>query len=295
MQNHLLQVHNELVELLPSIKWIGGDRKLILIGDVLSDRGPCDLLTLKIIEHLTKDRHDDRFIRLASNHDHNVVPWLAGGKTQISSDQSCSLDRAEMLAAYINQKDENRQELTKLRELYKDYLNQSKLLHYDPATKTLYTHAAVTNKNLDKLVKVLKETDSSIPKRSKIQDGEAISAFVNKANKYYTKYVNKWIEQKYNENPGFENVLAGDPKKAFLWNRSALSSRGELPLKGQGVSRLVHGHDSRSKRSSYGTNSSSSYHIVNLDQDIRKDHPSFFDPLQPNPLYAEFPEAIQTQ
>jgi hypothetical protein len=82
-------LYAQVKALIPQMQWVGGNRQLLLIGDVLADRGPFDNITLDIIEYLTKD-HPERLIRLASNHDHEALKHL-GGAVGINPDQSGSM------------------------------------------------------------------------------------------------------------------------------------------------------------------------------------------------------------
>lgn len=294
--NELNALYDELKAVIPHIEW-KGNRTLLLIGDVLSDRGPCDLFTLKIIEHLTQDGHDDRFIRIASNHDHNVLPNLIHNMNTLNP--ADSINRARSLAEHHGSDAE-----ADLKQMLRHYLSQSKLMHYNPETQTLYTHAPITNRNLEELIVLMRTKGHSVPDLSTINTPADIRRLAEQANQFYHGYVIDCIDNQRLDTQ-VEKTLR---ENGFLWNRSSLNDENDLPLKSKGVIRLVHGHDQDSKNSPFRmrdpsrTSTAPSYDVVNLDQNIRKyDNPetqaafleshlnqNLFNNTAPNPLYAEF-------
>jgi hypothetical protein len=58
------EIEAELGEIIETITWIGGDDKqLILLGDILADRGVTDTLTLKLLNRLSSE-NPGQFIKL---------------------------------------------------------------------------------------------------------------------------------------------------------------------------------------------------------------------------------------
>ncbi|MFN7834346.1 MAG: hypothetical protein ACK5NY_00925 [Burkholderiaceae bacterium] len=254
---------SELRRAISRIKWIGGDRQLVLIGDVLGDRGLSDQITLEILEKLTGDTLG-RIVRIASNHDHDVIEPLLNGKIErafgeerltevfgtLGPGQAVSL----WVALKLTETDmEAREELV---QRYKDYLSNSKLMHYDPDTSTLYTHAPIDSEHIKSLINLINnkntknlENDKNqsdkknngrpwysfkgrrsvknegIPVNSELNiikydelDRETLPGFVDKANKLYRDYI---IDCFKNSTVGdeVEKFLAGDQNKSFFWKR----------------------------------------------------------------------------
>ncbi len=275
---------------IPSIRWKGGDRQLILIGDVLSDRGPLDTVTLSVIEHISQQA-PNAIVRMASNHDHNVLGYLLDEKSFLGTAFVSSMLRACDVAT------ENKQ-FGDLAQKYFRYLLQSKLLHFDSETKTLFAHAPITEAQLKGLEPLLEAFQTRSPEQVKPQGFQVatvsgpkdVEHFVSQANLLYQEYVVAHLlvyrafvqnqddaEQKRAILKQYENcvepVLSGE--EGFLWVRGPLNQAESLPFSKAGVKTLVHGHDPQSAYSPFslrksGERAGRDYVVANLDQNVRK-------------------------
>ncbi len=259
----------QLSQLVPQIQWIGGDRKMILIGDVLSDRGPSDKITLELMEHLSRN-HPDRFIRLASNHDHHALSLLAGQGLHLLGGQADSMNRA-ILAV-----EDDTKAAKKLRQQYQNYLGQSRLMHYEPDTQTLFVHAPITKFSLAALLAVMRNKGfRKVHSLKEIRSPDIMARFVNDANAFYSTYVELASRRRFLDDEA-ESVLVHDrgAGDGFLWIRDPLNNPAKMPLYGQGVIKcMVHGHDYTSEDSPFHWGDQqvdASYVVVNLDQQVRK-------------------------
>ena len=134
--------------------WTGDKRQLILIGDVLGDRGPTDKLTLAIINKLRAD-NPERIISIASNHDNealNMMEYSIKSKKTRFSEMWADPSRASTLRAF-NLSADSAEERKALLDSYMEYFQHQKLLHYNPKTQTLYAHAPISEHNLESILK----------------------------------------------------------------------------------------------------------------------------------------------
>jgi len=247
----------ELQALIPSMQWQAG-RQLILMGDIIGDRGPIDTLTLDIIEHLRKD-HPDRIINIASNHDHGAFDyWMTGQPVMFPAHQ------ASMMRALILAEDKNA-----LREKYARFLSHTKLMHYQPETQALYVHTPLKADTMKSLFSALQQAGLwHVPYEQ--MSAKHLPDFVETANRFYRDYLvsamqhgqGNWVAEKF----------FSEHKDGFLWVRSRLSNTKKLPFYQQGVRFLVHGHDQKSQYSGYSIFNGvrPDYNVVNLDQEVRK-------------------------
>jgi hypothetical protein len=257
---------------LETIQWNGGeDRQLILIGDVVADRGPLDSITLDILEKI-KDQHPHRVVILASNHDHDGFGFLVK-------------KRHEMKSAFVGSQKrafETSEDKAALEAQYKRHSRESSLMHYDAETETLYTHAPITMKNMESLTGIMKQ-HGYLPENFKLETmrKDGLKDLTEQANTFYRNMMEKAFEQK-RQDLALEKTLACR-RNGFLWRRGSYRKPQEIPFYQRGVSRLVHGHDKASQRSNlHGTI------VYNLDQNTRKDMLSpETDYNQPSRLYLE--------
>lgn len=258
-------LQSDLIESLKTLRWTGAEgQKLILIGDMIGDRGVSDTLTLTVLSHLSKE-DPNRLIRIASNHDHCAANFLLNGERTMNHDESQA--RAFKLS-------DNH---TELRELYLNHLKELKLLHYDKSSKTLYSHAPITPENFESLIANLKE-EGFIDQELGYKDinDNTIEEFIEIANQFYKEAVTFPFE---NGLSGFDPIAEqtlNDSKDGFFWKRCQYSNSKDLPLVNQGVETVVHGHDKSSGVDSPFAIDRRKYEgeiktkVVNLDNTVRK-------------------------
>lgn len=258
------QLQEEIIGTIKTMSWTGKEeQKLILIGDVIADRGISDRITLELLSHVSKQT-PERIIRLASNHDQAGLHFLLTGETSINHQESQT--RAFQLT--------KREDYDALGELYLEHLSQLKLMHFEPETKTLYTHAPITKDNILALIDNLK-TENLLDINFSYHDisSENILEFVEAANLFYKEVVTFPIKNGLNVIDDIADKTLNDDQRGFLWSRSNLPAIEELPLYTKGVNILVHGHDSSSIQGSpYSVDQSkdSGFGIACLDGDVRK-------------------------
>ena len=286
----LAWLDRELQALIPQMRWKGEDRQLILIGDVLSDRGPLDTVTLALIRHFSQQA-PERIVRLASNHDHNVLGYLLDEESLMRPEFIPSMSRASEVACF-------NQQFGTLAAQYYEYLSCSKLLHFDTESQTLFAHAPITQAHLKSLEPFLKLVRDRVPHQlereplpvDNIEHPERVTHFVDKANQLYQEYV-LMNQASYNEfvqdlptaeacreslrhyQQVIDPLLTGED--GFLWARNDLTKRISLPFLKAGVKTLVHGHDVQSASSPFslralGTRANADYVVANLEQNVRK-------------------------
>lgn len=263
-------IYERLAALIPSIQWTGGDRRLILIGDVLSDRGPLDTVTLDIIDQLTQD-HPERMTRIASNHDHVVLRYLLtkndDGHRMRRYDTQYSLQRAYALAEATGT-------LPQLYAKYERYLSQSNLMHYTPQDKTLYVHAPVTIDDYKNLVKDLGAESALPPGSSGIYrygqiNGQNLPQLINGLNSAYQRFVHNAFQT------GQVPKGVDDAFERFVFDpRTTLEEPSLLLFKDKGVETMVHGHHPKTgpfemTQGGY-QRKPGQYGVANLDQNVDK-------------------------
>jgi hypothetical protein len=278
----------ELQPVFSTLEWTGGDRKFILIGDVISDRGPFDQSTMELIETLKRQLNKDdkkRIVQIVGNHDHNVLRSGKLGYSAINEGQTNSLIKAKLIAEAMDPENG----LTQLNEQYAAYLMQSELMHFDSESKTLYVHAPIHKENVEQLIALLQKQNEEAAQAAgsvgmaadynRVKDydemntEEDLQQFIAIANHGYRNYVRN-VLRTGQLCPDIEAVLCNDVwgRQGFLWRRSMLDQEVDLPFKQCGVKRLVHGHDLLSKESPFSIDKkpNSEYSVVNLDQWVRK-------------------------
>jgi hypothetical protein len=284
----------EIEELLPAIRWKGGDRQLFLIGDMLSDRGPSDRVILSLVKHLRRQVPPDSIVSFASNHDHNVLTYLMTEEEGLVRGQAVSMTRAIEVA-------KNTGRLPQLEQDYADYLAHSKLLYLDKASKTLISHAPISQTELRRLHDLLPK---ATPHPDDIKDLNGVSDFVDAANQFYQDYVllnwqmgseglhGEWKDVLAKRREQVEPVLA-DGIKGFLWVRRILKYKHQLPFYNAGLNTFLHGHDMRSQDSPFSPyyigplQTKGGYPVITLDNTIRKGAEAKYPPHlgMLNPVY----------
>lgn len=297
----------DMKTIISGMKWKGGDRKLILMGDMLADRGPLDNITLDIVKHLSQQTPAENIVRIASNHDHTVLATLLKSR---SYKMHSSCNRSISNALKFKESDPKLYQEFVQNAL--DYLQASKLMYLDKENKILYTHAPISTKELRDLNSLIKlicksKNQEEPPSLSRIKDLNGVGDFADRANAMYQEYVETCakvinapnqaaiaeIKQRlFNVQTIYEqDCFRGESneelrkvqgaKQGFLWARNELKEQSQLPFIQAGVETLVHGHDSQSAQQSpfsilntapniVGSNAAH-YTVINLDQNIRKD------------------------
>lgn len=310
--------YQQLRPLIQQLRWTGTEgQQLLLIGDVLSDRGALDFLTLDVIDQITRD-HPHRLIGLASNHDHAGMQTLIYGMFPVGWSVAASLGRSVLIATDEDPQvrlslypegeavrvalrtEERPGSLLDLRERYRRYVQGSQLVHYVPEAQTLFTHAPVNTTEISQLNDILSQRylDCAPTPQFDSKSGRArlsdVSFWQTWANRFWQTYAGKAFAENSLKTPVEEMLEGLEPGQGFLWRRDSLKKKDNLPFFNNGVQALVHGHDRGSLDSPFSVHRQLSpfpwkvpYTVINLDQDTRKTlhrvehHPACT-------LYAEF-------
>ncbi len=310
--------YQQLRPLIQQLRWTGAEgQQLLLIGDVLSDRGALDFLTLDVIDQITQD-NPKRLITLASNHDHAGMQTLIYAMFPMGWNTAASLGRSLLMATdserqvrvAIHPEGEAVQmslrpawspgSIFDLRDRYHRYVQASQLVHYRPESKTLFTHAPINPVEVSRLNDVLSQRylECAPVPQSDSKSGRArlsdIGFWQSWANRFWQTYAGKAFEENSLKTPVEELLESMEPEQGFLWRRDALKEEASLPFFNNGVQMLVHGHDRGSVDSPFSVHHQWSapagkapYSVVNLDQDTRKTLHSV-ENHQECSLYAEF-------
>jgi hypothetical protein len=268
----LHQAHLKLKALIPEIQWTGGKRQVILIGDVLGDRGPSDSITMDLIEHLEKSSAS--IIRLASNHDHDVIPYFNSNFDAVISPYNANSVRNAVAVAQKMGTMEN------LKQHYAHYLKQSKLMHFDSENKVMYMHAPVDKNALAYCLQSLKDEGYPVTPLNQWHQGN-IADCVEELNMAYQDYAQQHIH-KANKSQLVPQGLRQKPEFfaspffQLVWNRTSYPNKEQLPFNPEqhGIELFVHGHDSSSKQSlshfKVGKLGEKQLTVVNTDNNVWK-------------------------
>ncbi|PIR83180.1 hypothetical protein COU19_01835, partial [Candidatus Kaiserbacteria bacterium CG10_big_fil_rev_8_21_14_0_10_56_12] len=257
----------EFIGLIQEIEWIGGERQLLLIGDVLRDRGVSDAVTLAMLDGIR--RQGGIVTTLASNHDCDALFTLALDRSRTGSndgeitsiytlgDQEQGISDTRSRASLEG--DEKKHYYRQVRE----HLKSLSLFYYDEESNTFFSHAPVTPEQIEKL-------------RAMVGMGEItranVAEFTQKANEWYANLVDAVLDES-------KRYAAADVEflSHLVWERSDVTSSDSAPLYGI-VNTFVHGHDMGSKFGSLAAFKldtqtqewSDTYNVVNLDNGFRK-------------------------
>ncbi len=286
--------------LIQQMRWQGAPhQQLILIGDVLSDRGAMDSLTLDILAHLTR-QNPNAFVRLASNHDHVGMRAFVTHQMPMSWSFMGSLGRSILMVEenyrikmrlkpegdgvklFLEPAQKN-ESVAHLESLYKQYLLDSKLMHYAPESGTLYAHAPINSDEINALKSHLwiEHSDLALlgeaPPSTLPPDAKGTFHLVNWGNQFWKKYVQEAFKTKKLTTSTEDLLLGTGDSDGFLWRRDSLQDAAELPFYSEGATALVHGHDALSRHSQYAigqwsfeSGQTSAFVVVNLDQHCGK-------------------------
>jgi hypothetical protein len=246
-KQNFIQIHNELLGLIKGIKWIGDNRKLILLGDLIADRGHSDWLIMALLELIP----EANLVRLASNHGHMAfnAEWRKRSDNKIFA----SLERAQMVQS------------DPLPD-YQEYLSKAKLFYYNKDERLLFMHAPATHEQVQPLFELVtkRELGQSCFCNSTKTPGQ-IADFVELANNFYCQYVSSG-----QVNEEIEEVL-----RPFLWARGNYDSTDKIPFFGNskrcasGVRVVCVGHDTQQTQDKlFGS------HVFRMDQMAGKGFPN---------------------
>ncbi|MFH1287014.1 MAG: hypothetical protein ABII02_04690 [Candidatus Magasanikbacteria bacterium] len=239
----------EALELLDSIEWIGGDREMVFLGDLISDRGLSDLLTMKILKKIKAD--GGNIVTLAGNHDMQPVLTIAkhqkkplsrykgiGDGQKVSSGRSLATEHKttniQMKGFYIRQK----------------------LFHYDEETKSLFTHAPLSQGHIDEL-------KQAISFQGDITNPKTMAAFVDRVNEWHHDTLKSIYEDKTPDENNLHLI------NTLVWARERLKEEKDYPLPNV-VRNYVHGHDTTTMRGCPAS-------IMDLDRQRKKYDPDGFN------------------
>ena len=125
----LIALHDRIIEHAEQAQWVPSNRKLLLCGDAINDRGPSDAVTLSFIKNINKQARETKtaspFTITLSNHDLGTAIYFSNKAPNITSYKS---DKAVIYSNKITKDD------------YYEYLLSLDLLHYDPTKKLLLSH-----------------------------------------------------------------------------------------------------------------------------------------------------------
>lgn len=256
------RVYQEFKTALIGLKPTNDNRQILLIGDVISDRGADDRLTLALIQAINQQQ-PGKILTLAGNHDLNVV---ADPDRQIIPKQAKSgfpgmIENSGMMQA-----------------MYRAYLSQSQLLYYQPALKSLFSHSPITDDDIDLLFNTLKQRNLLPPTlQSQTQvTADTLGTFVDIVNRFFQDTLKVHFVNP--EDP--QTKTAMDVFMKFVWVRSDLSDKTDFPFRHIQGLKLIHGHDTDSRdKSPYSrdvkaktlpSDASLSHSLVNLDNTYGK-------------------------
>jgi hypothetical protein len=257
---------------LTGLSWKDPNRQLVLIGDVISDRGADDRLTISLIEKLFESAQGNLVI-LAGNHDLNPV---MDDSHKIMPHQA----KSELPG---NMADE-----VAMKTMVQQYLSKTVLFHYLPEHKAFMSHAPLRADDMDSLIRVMNQRNllpPNIKSSYNIQESD-IQPFVESVNQFYQDTLKEY----YTQPKAFKTQEAMELFRSLVWVRSNLHSKEEFPFRHIPKLKLIHGHDSDSKKASpysrevkaaLDPEASFSHSVVNLDNKYGKspDNNSYERPL----------------
>ena len=162
--NEIKNLVDILIEKIKKIQWTGDNRQLILLGDIIKDRGVSDRLTLSLFKHLREQGAETHV--LASNHDLDIFFQFLANRETIGS--SHHIDPAS-------------------KEDYIEYIKQTQLLLYDEQNNICYSHAYLTGKTIQRI-------KAAVYFRERITPNNA-EKFVERVNEWYQEQLNLMIDE----------------------------------------------------------------------------------------------------
>jgi len=291
-------LYTEIKPLIETMTWKDDERQLVLLGDVIADRGPWDKITLDLLQQLTQDK-PDRILSIVGNHDHfaadalryyRVKGGLENYVKQVKQNNKHLLQRMGSLVRSIGMAQTSEQQDV-LAKQYQWYLERSSLARYCDIEKTLFSHAPVVKKDIMRAIDALKDLGYQT-----WQVKKSTETVVNNLDAQQLKQIIADLNDAYknclNNNEPLPRAIA-----RFLSVRNSLCHPSDVLYYENILHRQLHGHDYSSLSGSPFSLFSNAEHsdahpftVVNLDQTARKrplpeDNPIFMSNI--SRLYIE--------
>ncbi|MCA9842642.1 MAG: hypothetical protein KC475_11030 [Cyanobacteria bacterium HKST-UBA03] len=272
VRDSIWELKDKLLEQFQTIRWTDENRQLLLLGDVIADRGPLDYVTMGLIRAINRTDDDgsvddhtnykDRIAYLTGNHDHGVYQYYTFGESPLLGEANHQENRYRSLVNSLKLMQDDPGRWDDLKKQYQQFLGHAKVMLYNPDEKTLYVHAPVRRQEMNGLVDMVCNYAQTFNftrwKYNEIIHNVAMNQFVDDANELYHFHINYGFEH-----PQAELVLEDENLKAadqvfqdFFWVRTFADSQAFLPfyepsISRQLVCRLVHGHTNDTVMSQY--------------------------------------------
>jgi hypothetical protein len=267
----LVKYDAKMSTLIPDIQWKNKDRKFIVIGDEVADRGAFDPTILKMFRHLDKVAPGN-IEYLASNHGHSTLGFIIDNKLK----NPLSTNIHSMQKALLAVKD-SPQGVLKLKQDYLDHLVKAKIFYWDEKNKTMFSHAPISKECLRTAIGGLNLIGAKIPNYDKLSLKE-LPKFVEAVNNNYQKFLAEMIAMPPKNRD--KDLLFKKQLFATLVNHySYMDEPSALPFNTtqHGVKLNIHGHYIQPKQSPLEVTHPKSAEIqgdgtkiVNLDNRIRQ-------------------------
>lgn len=271
------KVIDKLLEYLDKIDVLEEGPELTFIGDVVSDRGLSDKLTLKLFEKLFESGRTNVCV---GNHDLSVIKKLdesvGDSASSIYPTDSFLRDQAlDSVEKKLGRSDENNFSIEDLIsheyaddqdaiERYKKFLMGSDLFHYDVDSKSFYSHVNLDSEKISALL-----TSGVIDFEGEINNEGDLAEFVDAANRWYKKVVSFIGSDKNIEEAEVLYDLVDLTQKKVKSQYSDLES---IPFSSI-INNFIHGHR-KNVKSEFHLNedghAEGSTVVVNLDDSARK-------------------------
>ena len=227
------------------------DKKLILLGDLLSDRTYNDWFTLSIIDFLHEKRQN--FSICFSNHDAAFVDYYLINKnkhddenygTDEKSGIKISVRPADSLEAVNKTLNENKECRENFKKMTENYLSHLVILDQSLDQRQIYAHGVLTDNMLNDMLEIAglsSEVISELGAKEKIQH----------ANQYFQEFVLKDINTFHDLLDSEGEEITPKPFRATIWNIGPFPKNGIFAdnkahryteTKPPNNLRVIHGH-----------------------------------------------------
>jgi hypothetical protein len=231
---------------LPRVTWTGGDRQLVLVGDVTADRGPADLFTLMLMDRLRRQKAEGSppFEVTFSNHDARALKWFQADyhKDEPLHDRFMHDDalRKRHWGSYIRtlrmvMEDPSLKPL--VMRLYRQHFQHLSLCQWFNEERVLVLHAPTTRPLSDAVLSALRRpVDTSFSKEA-VMAGQLSESF-HQLNGAFTS---RWMAPKLQDGTK-DFVSMQDPILEFVKERANPARMASFPFTNHHLRYLVHGH-----------------------------------------------------